>query len=101
MAFQFNSKFQDTTGKRNQLYNSVSNIFELSDKDGKVKLNTQEDAGGLRRQDTQAIVHQIEVDALRFHDSKGANKIRFFCKIFFYFPFFVSERKFNFDDWRV
>jgi U3 small nucleolar RNA-associated protein 14 len=82
MAFQFNSKFQDTAGKRNQLYNSVSNIFELSDKDGKVNLNTEESEGGLRRQDTKAIVQQIEVDALRFHDNKGTNKIKFYCKFF-------------------
>ena len=80
MSFQFNSKFQDTAGKRNQLYNSVSNIFELSEKDGNVNVNTQDDFGGLKRQDTKAIVQEIEVDALRFHDTKGTNKIKFYCK---------------------
>ena len=80
MSFGFNSKFQDTAGKRNQLYNSVSNIFELSDKETIGNTDTAEKKPALTRQTTQHIIREIETDALRFHDERGSDKIKFFCK---------------------
>lgn len=86
MSLGFNSKFQDTKGKRNQLYNSVSNIFELDENEDKVNLNTQpgsNENNGLTRQNTQAIIRDIENDAIRFNDNQEGNKMMFFCKFIY------------------
>lgn len=80
MSFGFNSKFQDTAGKRNKLYNSVSNIFEISENNDEAKQKTEEGQIPLKKQNTRAIIRQIENDALRFHDTSGIDKIKFFCK---------------------
>lgn len=80
MSFGFNSKFQDTAGKRNKLYNSVSNIFEISENDDKNRLDTQENTPALQKQNTRTLIREIENDALRFHDTTGLDKIKFFCK---------------------
>jgi hypothetical protein len=83
MSLGFNSKFQDTKGKRNQLYNSVSNIFELDESKEKVNLDTDHGTGErnfLTRQNTHAIIQDIENDAIRFNDTQEGNKMMFYCK---------------------
>lgn len=85
MSFGFNSKFQDTAGKRNQLYNSVSNIFELSEKDGNESIITDKAKQISNKNTTKNLIKEIQIDTLRFHDEKGSDKLKYFCKFFYIF----------------
>lgn len=95
MSLGFNSKFQDTKGKRNDLYNSVSNIFGLDENEDKVDLDTQPEPTGIKRMDTQALIQDIENDAIRFNDNQESQKMMYYCRSLFgkipLFAFFKSS----------